>query len=142
MSGKEERQHTPALVRVYQKLTDEKPFLKHLAIITDGNGRWAKKLGLPRIAGHSQGANTSKNILRYCQKLGVKYLNEIDTEEVKINLIGDIKELPTSYLQTQIQIAIDRTKNNKKIVLNLAINYGSRQEIISDCHHLAEKIRS
>jgi undecaprenyl diphosphate synthase len=146
---------------------------QHLAIIMDGNGRWAKKRGLPRIAGHSQGANTLKNILRYCQKLGIKYLtvyafscenwgrpkieveflmglferllkkelNEMDAEGVKINLIGDIQALPPS-LQTQIQMAVDRTKNNEKIVLNLAINYGGRQEIISACRHLAEKIRS
>jgi undecaprenyl diphosphate synthase len=148
-------------------------FPQHLAIIMDGNGRWAKKRGLPRIAGHSQGANTLKNILRYCQELGIHYLtvyafscenwgrpqieveflmglferllqkelNEMDKEGVKINFLGDLTMLP-STLQRQIQIVVDRTQNNCKINLNLAINYGSRQEIINACRHLAEKVRS
>jgi undecaprenyl diphosphate synthase len=146
---------------------------QHLAIIMDGNGRWAKKRGLPRVAGHSQGGNNLKNILRYCQEIGIKYLtvyafscenwgrpqmeveflmglferllkkelDEMDREGVKINLIGNIASLPSS-LQKQIQIAVDRTKNNSKIDLNLAIDYGGRQEIVRACRHIAEKIRS
>jgi undecaprenyl diphosphate synthase len=164
---------TAQLLPTTQYLKQDLSLPQHLAIIMDGNGRWAKKRGLPRIAGHSQGANTLKNILRYCQELGINYLtvyafscenwgrpqieveflmglferllqkelNEMNKEGVKINFLGDLTMLPPT-LQKQIQVAVDRTHNNREINLNLAINYGSRQEIIQACRHLAEKVRS
>jgi undecaprenyl diphosphate synthase len=151
----------------YQKLP------QHLAIIMDGNGRWAKKRGLPRIAGHSQGVNTLKNILRYCQEIGITYLTvyafssenwgrpqrevdflmelftrllhkelvDMEKEGVKLNFLGDLTRLPAS-LQAQIAIAVDRTQNNQRINFNIALNYGSRQEIIAACRHLATKVQS
>jgi undecaprenyl diphosphate synthase len=139
----------------------------------DGNGRWAKKRGLPRIAGHRAGANTLQNITEYCNKLGIKALtvyafstenwkrpeNEvkslldlmleylIDSENrlagknVKIKIIGDISVLP-SEMQKQISKTEDLTCRNTGIILNIAINYGGRNEIIYAVKKLAKDIKS
>lgn len=145
---------------------------QHIAIIMDGNGRWATKRGLPRIAGHRQGAKVLKEILRSCKNWGIKALTvyafstenwgrptveveflmvlferllrqeieEIDKEGVCLRFIGDLKPLIPS-LQKEIQQAMARTANNQTINFNVAINYGSRQEIINACRHLAEQVK-
>ncbi|BAZ46810.1 undecaprenyl pyrophosphate synthetase [Chondrocystis sp. NIES-4102] len=144
---------------------------QHVAIIMDGNGRWAKQRNLPRIEGHRRGANTLKEILRYCKNLGIKTLTayafstenwgrpttevsflmalferllqkelrEMEAEEVCINFIGDITPLPLS-LQQEMRHSMERTKNNKGVFFNVAINYGSRNEIVKACQLIAEKI--
>jgi undecaprenyl diphosphate synthase len=145
---------------------------QHVAVIMDGNGRWAKQRGLPRIEGHRRGANTLKEMLRYCKNLGIKTLTayafstenwgrptgevnflmtlfekllqkelrEMEAEEVCINFIGDITPLPAS-LQQEMHRSMERTKNNQGVFFNVAINYGSRHEIVKACQTLAEKVQ-
>ena len=135
---------------------------KHIAIIMDGNGRWAKERGLPRIAGHREGINSVREITRICGEIGVKYLTlftfstenwnrpkrevkalmtlllstikkeikELHNNNVKFSTIGDISILPESTLKG-IQDGIKLTNNNSGLNLVLALNYGSRQEILS-----------
>jgi undecaprenyl diphosphate synthase len=144
----------------------------HVAVIMDGNGRWAKQRGLPRIEGHRRGANTLKEMLRYCKDLGVKTLTayafstenwgrptgevnflmglferllqkelkEMEEEEVCINFIGDLTPLPPS-LQQEMHRSMERTKNNQGVFFNVAINYGSRHEMINACKAIAEKVQ-
>ncbi|MGL5245799.1 MAG: isoprenyl transferase [Sarcina sp.] len=134
---------------------------QHIAIIMDGNGRWAKTRKLPRSMGHRAGVQTIEKILRECSDLGVKYLtlyafstenwkrpkdevgslmnliveylkNELETlhkNNVKLNIIGDVSKFP-SICQEEIYKACEKTKDNKKITLNIALNYGGRAEII------------
>ena len=146
-------------------------FPQHVAVIMDGNGRWAKQKGLPRIEGHRRGANTLKQMLRYCKDLGIKTLTayafstenwgrptgevnflmglferllqkelkEMETEEVCINFIGDLSPLPQS-LQTEMHHSMERTKDNQGVFFNVAINYGSRHEMIKACQKIAQKV--
>ena len=145
---------------------------QHVAVIMDGNGRWAKHRNLPRIEGHRRGANTLKEMLRYCKDLGIKTLTayafstenwgrpkgevsflmglferllqkelrEMEAEEVCINFIGDLTPLPTS-LQQEMRHSMERTKNNQGVFFNVAINYGSRHEIIKACQTITEKVQ-
>lgn len=145
---------------------------QHVAVIMDGNGRWAKQRGLPRIEGHRQGANTLKEMLRYCKDLKIKTLTayafstenwgrpigevnflmtlferllqkelkEMEAEEVCINFIGDLSPLPQS-LQQQMYHSMERTKNNQGVYFNVAINYGSRHEMVKACRAIAEKVK-
>ncbi|MGL4739422.1 MAG: isoprenyl transferase [Sarcina sp.] len=134
---------------------------KHIAIIMDGNGRWAKKRGLPRTMGHKAGAETIRKVLRECDDLGVKYLTlyafstenwkrpkdevnaimkllveflrkeiaELHSNNVKVTTIGDLNKIP-QFCQDEIAMAKDLTKDNTGVVLNVAFNYGGRDEII------------
>ena len=134
---------------------------KHIAIIMDGNGRWAKERKLPRAMGHKAGVETIRGIVKECSNLGVKYLTlyafstenwkrpkeevnalmkllveylkgeieELHQNKVIVNSIGDISKLPT-ICQEQLKDAYEKTKNNTGLVLNLALNYGGRNEII------------
>jgi undecaprenyl diphosphate synthase len=145
---------------------------KHVAVIMDGNGRWAKQRGLPRIEGHRRGANALKEMLRYCKNLGVKTLTayafstenwgrpigevnflmslferllqkelkEMEAEEVCINFIGDLSPLPPS-LQQEMHRSMERTKHNQGVFFNVAINYGSRHEMINACKAIAAKVQ-
>lgn len=133
----------------------------HVAIIMDGNGRWAKKRGLPRIFGHKAGVEAVREIIKTCGDIGVKYLTlyvfskenwkrpyeevkslmflikilvkkeieELNKNNVRLKVIGDIEDLP-SDVQEALRYALERTKNNKGLVLTLAISYGGRAEII------------
>lgn len=144
----------------------------HVAVIMDGNGRWAKQRGLPRIEGHRRGANALKEILRYCKDLGIKTLTayafstenwgrptgevsflmslferllqkelkEMEEEEVCINFIGDLTPLPPS-LQQEMHRSMERTKHNQGVFFNVAINYGSRHEMINACKAIAQKVQ-
>lgn len=144
---------------------------QHVAVIMDGNGRWAKSRNLPRIAGHRQGVRTLKEILRCCKDWGIQALTayafstenwgrpfeeveflmrlferslrrelaEMHKEGVRISFIGDLSALPKS-LQVQIDRAMTETANNKAVLFNIAVNYGSRHEIIKACRNLAEKV--
>lgn len=131
----------------------------HIAIIMDGNGRWAKKRGLPRSMGHSEGAKVLEKILEVCEELGVKYLtafafstenwsrpqkevdylmelleeyirkfNQKKDSNIRVRVIGDISALSKS-IQNEIINIEQNTKNNTGLQLNLAINYGGRDEI-------------
>lgn len=135
--------------------------LKHIAIIMDGNRRWAKEKNLPSAIGHKKGVDSLRNIVRACDDFGVKYLtvyafstenwnrkqeevdflmdlvavtltNEIDEmhqEEVKISFIGDLSRL-SDKLQKVINNSVIKTQNNNGVNLQIALNYGSRDEII------------
>ena len=145
----------------------------HIAIIMDGNGRWARKKSLPRIAGHREGINSVREITRACGEIGVGYLtlytfstenwsrprNEVNAlmkllfttinseikklneENVKFSIIGDLKELPEQTLNG-LQSGVNLTKENSGLVLTLALNYGSRQEIIDAIKLIAQEVKS
>jgi undecaprenyl diphosphate synthase len=134
---------------------------QHIGIIMDGNGRWAKKRGLPRSAGHSAGADSLKKIVTECNDMGIKYITvyafstenwkrpqkEVDYlmnllldylknaeqslagENVVIRVIGSRREL-SREIQEQIIKTEEFTKKNSGIVMNIALNYGSREEIV------------
>ena len=140
---------------------DELPPPRHVAIIMDGNGRWAAKNSLPRSAGHRKGAQTVRMVVEVCRELGISYLtlfafssenwkrplaeiqtlmgllrfylrDEIDTlfeAGVRLKVIGDRARLEGD-IQNLIQSAERRTKNNDKLNLAVALNYGGRQEIL------------
>lgn len=139
----------------YQKMP------KHIAIIMDGNGRWAKERNLPRTMGHRAGVETLREIVKECSKLNVKYLTlyafstenwkrpqeevdaimnllvqylvkeveELHSNDVVVRTIGNIKKLP-EQCQIELDRAYEKTKNNDGLILNLALNYGGRDDIL------------
>lgn len=154
---------------------------KHIAIIMDGNGRWAKKRGLPRIFGHREGSKSVREIVTVCGELKVKALTlyafstenwsrpkkEIDAlmsllvtmlkkevkdlnqKNVRLQAIGRIHEL-SEKVQRELKNAIHSLRLNQGLILNLALNYGGRQEIVDavnqlikeGCQKIDEKILS
>ena len=145
------------------------PIPNHIAIIMDGNGRWAKERNLPRISGHKEGINSVREVTRICGELGVKFLTlytfstenwnrpekevsalmqlllktinfeitELHKNNVRFSTIGELNELPEST-QLGIKNGIDLTRNNRGLNLILALNYGSRQEIIKAAQMLSQ----
>lgn len=143
------------------KLIDSKKLPQHLAIIMDGNGRWAKERGLPRSAGHREGVKAVKRVISNCISLNIpiltifafstenwkrpknevlyllKLFNKALNKEkenfiknnIRINFLGRIKDLPDSLIKQMNEIA-KITSNNNKLILNIAINYGGRAEIV------------
>ncbi len=143
------------------KLIDSKKLPQHLAIIMDGNGRWAKERGLPRSAGHREGVKAVKRVISNCISLNIpiltifafstenwkrpknevlyllKLFNKALNKEkenfiknnIRINFLGRIKDLPDSLIKQMNEIA-EITSNNNKLILNIAINYGGRAEIV------------
>lgn len=135
---------------------------EHIAIIMDGNGRWAKKRGMPRIAGHKEGVSTVVNIVKTAVNCKVKiltlytfstenwkrpkteiefilrlpkeflsiYLPDLIANNVRIEVVGDIEKLPV-HTREAIEYAMERTRNNDGLLLNFALNYGSRDEILN-----------
>ena len=144
----------------------------HIAIIMDGNGRWASSKKLPRIAGHKEGINSVREITRVCGNIGVKYLtlytfstenwkrpkkevsalmnlllntinNEIkklNKENVKFTVIGDLTTLPKTTFRG-LADGIELTKDNDGLTMCLALNYGSRQEIINTVKKIYHDIK-
>jgi undecaprenyl diphosphate synthase len=134
---------------------------QHVAIIMDGNGRWALQRGLPRLAGHKAGTENLRRVIRSTVEFGVKYLtiyafstenwgrppeevkglmyiledvidrelNELHKEGVQLRHIGRLERLAPS-LQEKVLDAIEVTKNNSRLILNIAFNYGGRDEIV------------
>ena len=145
----------------------------HIGVIMDGNGRWAKKRGLPRSAGHSAGADTLKKIVTECNQMGIKYItvyafstenwkrpkeevdylmnlllnylrdaeNSLAGENVVIRAIGSRKEL-SQEIQEQIIKTEEFTKNNTGIIMNIALNYGAREELTTALKTLAAKVKT
>lgn len=143
---------------------------KHIAIIMDGNGRWAKERGLKRTAGHEEGARVVRNITIHCAKIGIKYLtlyafstenwtrpkleveflmkllekylkNELNTlleNSIRFKAIGDLSKFPKS-LQNIIKEIEEKTAKNSALTQVLALNYGSKDEIIRAIKKLNEK---
>ena len=144
----------------------------HVAIIMDGNGRWANSNNLPRLAGHKEGINSVREITRVCGEIGVKHLTlytfstenwnrpdaevgalmklllktinievkELHKNNVRFTAIGDLKKLPKST-QQGIFDGIEITKNNTGLNLCLALNYGSRQEMVSAVLSIVKKVK-
>lgn len=140
---------------------------RHVGIIMDGNGRWAKSRGLPRIFGHRQGAKVFGEIARYCRDLAIPYLTvyafstenwkrpqeEVDSlmnlmrsylkdveqyqkENIRMVILGEVSSLDED-LQRLIARTVDGSKNNTGITVNIALNYGGRDEIVRACKRLA-----
>jgi len=133
----------------------------HLAVIMDGNGRWAKARNLPRLAGHRAGVENLRRILRACSEFGVKILtiyafstenwgrpeaevrglmniletvidrelNQLHANGVQLRHIGELEGL-SPMLQRKVRKAIELTRNNDQLILNIAFNYGGRQELL------------
>lgn len=150
-------------------LTDNIPV--HIAIIMDGNGRWAKKKGLPRIAGHHTGMKTVKKITMAASQLGVKYLTmyafstenwkrpkeevdflmklpqqflemeivELMENNVQVRMMGDKEHLP-AHTRVAVEEAMKKTANNTGLVLNFALNYGGRLEVIEAVKQVALQV--
>jgi undecaprenyl diphosphate synthase len=144
----------------------------HIAIIMDGNGRWAKRRGLPRIAGHRAGVKAVKRIVKTAGDLGISILtlftfshenwkrpkeevsaimkllyettkreiNELDKNNVKLITTGRIDELSPQRREI-LQKAKERTKDNTGLILNLALNYGGRTEILDAVKKIAEDVK-
>lgn len=157
-----------------QKLLDKVDKNKlpvHIAVIMDGNGRWAKRRALPKIMGHRQGVKTVKKIVRACSELGVKVLTlytfstenwkrkeeevrelmslllwtiqkevkALDRNNVKVIISGDLKKFG-SRLQKTLKDSVNLTEKNNGLVLNIALNYGARQELVQACRRIAKKV--
>ncbi len=143
----------------------------HIAIIMDGNGRWARQRGLPRTVGHRAGVEALRGIVQCCSQIGIKYLTvyafstenwkrpqyeigilmsllkeyirlelkELHSNEVRIHVLGNISQLPKDVGE-QVLKACDKTRNNKGLVLNLALNYGGRAEIIQALQAIVDDV--
>ncbi|MBQ8525565.1 MAG: isoprenyl transferase [Clostridia bacterium] len=146
---------------------------QHIGIIMDGNGRWAKRRGLPRSAGHAAGAKTLDKITRCAEKLGVRYVtvyafstenwkrpkDEVDSlmklmvdylddykrvlggDNIRIRIVGRRDELSEEIIR-KIDIVENATKDNDKITLVIALNYGGREELVSAARKIAEAVKS
>ena len=141
-------------------VNEERKVPCHIAIIMDGNGRWAKQRSLPRSAGHAAGAKTFKTIARYCNKIGVKYLTvyafstenwkrpreEVDgimnllrdylkdatnfkSENIKLKFIGDFLPLAED-IRELIAKDEEESENATGLQVNIALNYGGRDELV------------
>ena len=145
----------------------------HVAIIMDGNGRWAKKRLMNRVKGHEQGTQAVRSIVTAARELGIGMLTlyafstenwarpklevkalmmllkefiisereELSKNNICLNIIGQKHRLPLD-VQKEVDITLALTKNNDKMVLNLALSYGSREEIANAVKQIAQKIES
>ena len=144
-----------------RRLKESGEIPKHIAVIMDGNGRWAKKRGLPRVVGHREGIKSVRDIVAACGELGVKVLTlytfsrenwkrprrevaalmtlllrtierEVDdlvAKNVRLRAIGRLEDLPAAPYEA-FQRAVKKTASNTGLILNLALSYGGRQEIL------------
>lgn len=142
---------------------------RHVAIIMDGNGRWAKARGLPRTEGHRQGTENLRRVLKSCVKFKVEILtiyafstenwsrpraevqmlmrilesvidrelNELNESGVQLRHIGELEGISPG-LQKKIRKAMELTKNNSRLILNIAFNYGGRNEIVRAVKRIVE----
>lgn len=146
---------------------------QHIAIIMDGNGRWAKKRNLPRTAGHEAGVDAVREVVRAAAEIDVKYLtlytfsvenwsrpreevtalmrlltrttrgevDELNKNNVKLITTGRVDELSISRRKA-LSVAMQKTRNNTGLILNLALNYGGRSEIIDAVKDIAKAVSS
>lgn len=153
---------------------DKKCLPKHIGIIMDGNGRWAKKRGLPRTMGHKAGAKAFREIVKHCLDRKIAYLtvyafstenwkrpktevdaimallseyldeafsHEKENKDICVKIIGDIAPL-SQQLQEKIHRLQEQTKNNSGITVNIALNYGGRDELVHSFRTLAEQLKN
>jgi len=146
---------------------------KHLAIIMDGNGRWAKQQGFLRAFGHENGTKSVKEIIKTSAKLGIEYLtlyafstenwnrpklevqalmkiliNSLKKElttlqenNIRLNAIGNLDKLPKTA-QKELLDVIEKTKNNTRLTLTLALSYGSREELVNAVKIISDKVKN
>jgi undecaprenyl diphosphate synthase len=146
---------------------------QHIAIIMDGNRRWAKERGIDTKEGHKAGAENLENIAKYCNNIGIKYLTvyafstenwkrskeevsalmlllksylkkfskNANKENIRINILGDISNLEEG-LKKSIKEAVERTKKSTGLILNIAFNYGGRNEITNAVRKIAQKVKN
>lgn len=156
-----------------QKLQSESRWPQHVAVIMDGNGRWAKSRRLPRIAGHRKGAEAVRGLVRSCAELNIPFVTiyafssenwkrspeevsdlmsllrfylqreiaGLHKEGIRIRFIGDRDRLDND-IKTLIEGAESLTKDNQTVTFSIALNYGSRREIILAVRRVAEDVRS
>jgi len=140
---------------------------RHVAIIMDGNGRWAKNRGLPRSEGHRAGTEAAREVVRHCRRCGLEYLtlytfsrenwtrpreevsflfdllkrflkselSSLMEQDIRLNVLGDISSLPR-VTRAVIEQVRSKTAGNNGLVLNLALNYSGRSEIVHACRRL------
>jgi undecaprenyl diphosphate synthase len=140
---------------------DHQKLPRHVAIIMDGNGRWARKRLLNRIVGHQEGASSVRTVVRGCRKLGIPYLTlyafskenwrrpaaeikalwqllkqflkselpELIDKEIRLEHLGDVESIPGDVMD-ELREVMAQTSHFDKLVLNLAINYGARDELV------------
>ncbi len=161
---------TSALMTDLKSLIIPDKVPRHIAIIMDGNGRWAKQKGMPRVLGHRSGVKSVREVTEAAGEIGVEYLTlyafstenwsrppaevtalmsllvetirgeiqDLNKNGVRLQAIGDIEALPKASYKTLME-GIEKTKNNKKITLVLALNYSAKWEILRATRHLAER---
>ena len=164
--------HVFAVIKMTLKIDKEQPFPKHIAIIMDGNGRWAKRKGKLRIFGHKNGTKAVRTTVETCAKIGVENLTlyafstenwkrpklevqtlmqllisslkkELDTlqkHDIRLNAIGNLASLPAK-VSKELAHVVEATKSNSKMMLNLALSYGSRGELTQCMKEIGEKIK-
>jgi undecaprenyl diphosphate synthase len=158
------------IVAKQMPVADTPQIPKHIAIIMDGNGRWANRRGLPRTAGHKQGAEAARRVIKDAAEMGVEFVTlfgfssenwsrpeseikelmsllryylrsetaELHKSGARLRVIGNRAELDDDIIQL-IENAEDLTKDNDKITLVIALNYGGRHDILQAAQRLAEK---
>ncbi|GEO65860.1 isoprenyl transferase [Levilactobacillus spicheri] len=158
---------------VAERQLDEANIPAHVAIIMDGNGRWAQQRHLPRIAGHKQGMNTVKTVAKAASHLGVKVLTlyafstenwkrpttevnylmklpvdffgtfvpDLIKNNIRVKVMGYTEDLPDAT-QKAVRDAIAATKDCTGMVLNFALNYGGRAEIVTAVQRLAQQVQA
>jgi len=146
---------------------------RHVAIIMDGNGRWAKGRGLPRLMGHRAGIKSVRSAVEFARETGIEVLtlyafsvenwkrpaDEVSTlmkllneylrlelsnlmrHEIRLSVIGDFEGLP-AVVQKALQRVMKETEGNRRMVLNLALNYGGRSEIVHAARQIAEQAKA
>ena len=157
----------------YKNKINSEKLPKHVAIIMDGNGRWAKQKGLIRTIGHEKGSTAVREVVEASAEIGIENLTlyafstenwkrpkfEVDTlmkllvsslkkeiqklhdNNIKLNAIGNLKLLPKKVL-AELTDVIERTKNNSRMTLTLALSYGSREEIVNAMKEIGEKVKN
>lgn len=148
-------------------------FPRHIAIIMDGNGRWARRRMMPRLEGHRQGAKSVRRAVEFCRRNGIEFLTlyafstenwqrpagevsglmrllsqfidseleEIYANDIRLRTIGQLDRLP-SPLMEKVNAAIEKTSKNKAMVLNIALSYGGRQDIVNAALKIARDLKS
>lgn len=152
---------------------DHKNLPKHLAIIMDGNGRWAKQQGFLRAFGHENGTKSVKEIIKTSAKLGIEYLTlyafstenwnrpklevqalmkilinslkkelvTLEENNIRLNAIGNLDKLPKTA-QKELLDVMEKTKNNTRLTLTLALSYGSREELVNAVKAISDKVKN
>ena len=161
------------LIKMLEEQINKDNLPSHLAIIMDGNGRWAKQKGLIRAIGHENGTKSVRQTVESCAKLGIKNLTlyafstenwnrpklEVDIlmnllikslkselktlqeNEIKLNSIGNLALLPKSAQKELLEV-INKTKDNKRMTLTLALSYGAREELVSAIKTISDKVKN